>query len=432
MTVSRRLAPDAGRRRVLLVAAVAGSLVLAACSTDADDASDTDGGASTPVEATPSSRAGSDDASTTTSPPTSAPPTTSVDTAPTVDGATEPRQYDFSAVGPIVDAAVDEYGLNGAALVVVHREDGVVHEEYWGEFGPERVSLIASSSKMLVAGVLLRLADRGLLDLDAPVADAVAWGSGNPAITPAQLISNSSGLVGLGPNPAYPPYVCQFLPDGTLQDCAASIFTTPEDDADILAPDTEFRYGGAQWHVAGAVAEAVSGRSWAELIDETYVEPCGVDSLGFNNHWTQFGLSFDYPAAFAGDPATLVATDNPNMEGGAYVTAPDYAELMLMLLRDGRCNGTTVLSPASVERMLADRISDAYEGSGDGAGYGLGWFVDRTTGLRTDPGAFGSVPWLDIAGGHGAFLVIEGSGRVGNELAGELFGPVAEAVAAAS
>jgi hypothetical protein len=91
-----------------------------------------------------------------------------------------------------------------------------------------------------------------------------------------------------------------------------------------------------------------------------------------------------------------------------------------------------VLSPTSVERMLADRISDAYEGSVDGAGYGLGWFVDRTTGLRTDPGAFGSVPWIDIASGHGAFLVIEGSGRVGNELAGELFGPVADAVAAAS
>ncbi len=121
---------------------------------------------------------------------------------------------------------VDERGLNGAGLVIVDRDDGIVHEEYWGEFGPDRVSLFASSSKSIVAGVLLRLADQGLLDLDAPIADAVDWGTGNPAITPAQLLSNSSGLVGLGPNPAYLPYICQFLAQGDLATCGSSIFTT--------------------------------------------------------------------------------------------------------------------------------------------------------------------------------------------------------------
>jgi CubicO group peptidase (beta-lactamase class C family) len=94
-------------------------------------------------------------------------------------------------------------------LVIVDADDGVVHEEYWGEFGPDRISLVASSSKMITAGVLLRLQDDGLLDIDAPVADVVGW-AGDPAITTAQLLSNSSGLVGLGPNLAYPPYLCQF------------------------------------------------------------------------------------------------------------------------------------------------------------------------------------------------------------------------------
>jgi CubicO group peptidase (beta-lactamase class C family) len=427
MTDSHRPAPAAGRRPARFAAMVVGSLVLAACATNASDA---DEGATTSAGTTPASSSPADaTASTDPGSPTSvAPSTSSTDAATNPTGTTEQRQYDFSAVGPIVDAAISEHGLNGAALVVVHRDDGVVHEQYWGEFGPDRVSLIASSSKVLVAGVLLRLADQGLIDLDAPVADVAEWGSGNPAITPAQLVSNSSGLVGLGPNPAYPPYVCQFLPGGTLQDCAASIFTTPDDDALVIAPDTEFRYGGGQWQVAGAVAEAASGQSWAELIDDTYVEPCGVDSLGFNNHWTQFGLGFDYPTDFAGDPATLVATDNPNLEGGAYITAPDYARLLLMLLRDGRCDDAQVLSSAAVDRMLADRVGELY----DGTGYGMGWFVDRSSGRRTGPGAFGSVPWLDLANDHGAFLVIEGAAGVGGGLAGELFAPVADAVADAS
>jgi CubicO group peptidase (beta-lactamase class C family) len=427
-----------GRRRALLAAALAGSLALAAC---ADDGTDTTGPVPTAVAPT-TTDSGTADSDTTdsgsgdveTTPPVDAPSDT--DTGPGAGAETASNVsaagYDFSAVTPIVEAAIAEHGLNGAALVVVQRDDGIVHEQYWGEFGPDRISLIASSSKMVVAGVLLRLADQGLLDLDAPVADVVEWGSGNPTITPVQLVSNSSGLVGLGPNPGYSPYLCQFRPGGTLQDCAASIFTTTADDDAVIPPDTEFRYGGAQWQVAGALAEAASGRSWTELIEETYVEPCGVDSLGFNNHWTQFDFGFEYPLAFAGTPSTLDATDNPNMEGGAYVTAPDYARLLLMLLRDGRCGDTSVLTPAAVERMLADRIGEVYGGSGKGAGYGLGWFVDRTTGRRTDPGAYGSVPWLDVAASHGAYLVIEGAGRVGNELAGELFDPVAAAVAAAS
>jgi CubicO group peptidase (beta-lactamase class C family) len=330
----------------------------------------------------------------------------------------------------VVQQFVDEHGLDGAGLVIVDERDGIVDEEYWGEFSADRISLIASSSKMLTAGVLMSLADQGLLDVDAPVADAVAWGAGNPQITPVQLLSNSSGLVGLLPDMLYEPYACQMSAAGTLQDCAASIFTTTADDAAVVAPDTEFRYGGAQWQVAAAVAEAVSGKSWEQLIDETYVEPCGVDSLAFNNQWTQFGhLAAWYPSEFAGDPTTLVPTLNPNAEGGAYITAPDYARLLLMHLRGGMCGDTQVISRDAIDRMHTDRITDAYGGLGGTKGYGLGWLVDHDTGRIIDAGAYGSVPWLDLEHGYGAYLVVESSIADGDALASLLYDPVAEAIA---
>ena len=355
------------------------------------------------------------------------PPTTTVEPEPAV------ATYDFTAISPIVQDFIDEKGLNGAGLIVVQRDDGVVHHDHWGEFGPERISLIASSSKMVVAGVLMRLHDDGLLDIDAPVADVAGWGAGNPEVTPAQLISNSSGLVGLLPNPAYGPYVCQFLPIGTLQACAEQVFTTTDDDADIVPPDTEFRYGGAQWQVAGAVAEVASGKSWAALIDEIYVQPCGLDVLAFNNHFIQLeGEPYRYPASFDSDPSTLMPTYNPNLEGGAYVTTGDYGALLLMHLRDGMCGDNQVLSAESLDRMHSDRIMAAYGSDVWGSGYGMGWWVDRENGRITDGGLYGTVPWLDLEDGYGAYLVVEADSPTGNALAGLLYEVVEEAVAGRS
>jgi len=326
-------------------------------------------------------------------------------------------QYDFTAFDAEVETFMAESDLEGVGAILVHREHGVIHQRSYGSFTDDRVYLIASSSKMVTAGVLMHLDDQGLLDVDEPITDVVGWGEGNPTITPAQLVSNSSGLVGLGPNVAYPPYICQFLHTGTLEGCAQQIFTTTGDDADVIPPDTEFRYGGGQWQVAGGLAEAVSGKSWAELINEIYSEPCELEAFGYNNHFTQPGLAggnlLGYPAAFDGDPSILLPSDNPNMEGGAYTTIGDYGKLLLMHIRGGLCGDNRVLSEEAVRRMHADRVGEVY----GGGSYGLGWWVDATNvSLIFDPGAYGAFPWIDADREYGGFIVVEANTGVGGQL----------------
>ncbi|MEX0767620.1 MAG: serine hydrolase domain-containing protein [Microthrixaceae bacterium] len=321
-----------------------------------------------------------------------------------------------------MSAKIDEFvaaeGLSGAGLVVVDRKDGVIGEYYTGNITADRISLVASASKSLTAGVVMRLEDQGVLDIDKPIADYVDWGSAHPEITLAQLMSNSSGLPGLEDGSASAPYICQYVAAGSMQDCARTVFLSPDDDAEIMPPDTEFRYGGAQWQVAGAVAEVASGKSWAQLVDETYTQPCGLSTLGYNNHYTQMIAPegpFTYPPQFDGNPAGLAATENPNMEGGAYISPTDYAQLLLMQLRGGKCNEQQVISAEAIDRMQADRIGPAYKGStGDpqGAdallGYGLGWWVDRDNPAYVeDSGAFGAVPWIDRERGYAAYLIVE-------------------------
>jgi len=353
------------------------------------------------------------------------------DEAATTSDAASP--FDFSAVDAAIGAFVEDRALNGAGFIVVHRDLGVIHHEHWGVFDEDRISLLASSSKMVTAGVLLHLDDQGILDVDAPIADIAEWGSGNPEITPAQLLSNSSGLVGLLPDLLYAPYLCQWISGTTLQDCGATIMTAAGDDADIVPPDTEFRYGGAQWQVAGAVAEVASGKTWYELIDEIYVQPCGLEVFGYNNHFDQIaGAGFTHPPAFASNPGQLVQSANPNMEGGAYSNTTDYAQLLLMHLRGGVCGDTQVLSPEALARMHGDRIGEVYGGDAWGAdqGYGMGWWVYRDSGYLQDGGAYGSVPWLDLDEGYGAFLLTESDSGTAGELVDSIRQLVDDAVAA--
>lgn len=335
-------------------------------------------------------------------------------------GASENHAYDFSAFDQAVEDFVLAHGLEGATAAIVHEDDGLVHLEGYGTFDSGRTILIASTGKVLSSGVLLRLADDGLLDLDASITTVLgpAWGEHKADITTAQLLSNSAGLVGLLDDAGYLPYLCQFLNNGTLRECAEAIYTA-DDLADRVPPDTAFRYGGAQWQLAGGIAEVASGKTWAQLIQEIYVEPCGLTSTGFNNHFLRATLedasgSLAYPTFFNGDLNALDPTENPNIEGGAYSTAPDYAELLLMHLRGGSCGEERVLSPMAVARMQEDRIGAVYGGSTIDPtmpGYGMGWWVSRTEPLVSDPGAYGAISWLDLERRFGVVVLLEDDGQ---------------------
>jgi CubicO group peptidase (beta-lactamase class C family) len=300
----------------------------------------------------------------------------------------------------------------------------VLHQQGYGDFDADRLYLIASASKILSVGVVMKLHDEKKLDIDEPISTYLTeWGEtkvGN--VTAAQLFSNSSGLPTLeevsgsvqNPSSPYVSNLCQYNFAGTLQDCSKILYETEPP----REPDTEFGYGGSQWQLGGALAEVASGKSWAELIDETYVKPCEVPSLGYTNQYAKSALG--YPKNFMGDVANLDPaerdTANPNIEGGAYITAPDYAKLLMMHLNGGKCGKNQVLSQASVKRMQEDRVSE-YGGMvrPPFTGYGMGWWI--ADGYVADPGAYGAFPWIDEERGYAGIIMIELTSTVGAQLA---------------
>jgi CubicO group peptidase (beta-lactamase class C family) len=339
--------------------------------------------------------------------------------------AQQPALNEFTEVDARIEQFLKDNGLPGATAVVVQRDKGQVHQRGYGEFDKDRLHLIASGSKVISAGVLLALSDQGALDLDAPVSEVLsAFGEHKPGVTTAQCLSGSSGMLGFVGGTNFGPYICQYVHRGSLQSCTKSLYVA-EDKNESVPPDTEFRYGGAQWQIAGGVAEIASGKSWAELLQEIYIEPCDVPSLGYDNQYERAqleGHERGYPDFFLEDGPT--ATKNPNIEGGAYITSGDYGKLLLMHLRGGKCGDKRVLSEEAVARMQEDRIAEAYDGSTgvEGMqGYGLGWWIDRDhPGVVMDPGLYGGRAWLDNERGYAAFIVIEADETLGNALRDEV------------
>src|SRR5690606_16577250 len=87
---------------------------------------------------------------------------------------------DYAPFDSAMDAALAAQRLPGAVAVVVHRDSGIVHLRGYGAFAADRLFLLASASKPIGVGVVMRLADEGRLDVDRPIGTYVssAWGAG--------------------------------------------------------------------------------------------------------------------------------------------------------------------------------------------------------------------------------------------------------------
>lgn len=86
-------------------------------------------------------------------------------------------ERDFGAYDRAIEAAISSWNgseagaadpVRGASVAVVHKRDGLVHLQGFGDFASDRLYLVASASKILSAGVVMRLHDQGALDIDQP------------------------------------------------------------------------------------------------------------------------------------------------------------------------------------------------------------------------------------------------------------------------
>ena len=194
---------------------------------------------------------------------------------PGVNGFVAPG---YEPVGRLFARLFATPGRGGGAFVVRRRDRVLV--DIWGGYADpvarrpwerETLGLSFSTSKGVAAAVIHRLADRGLIDYEEPVAtywrEFAAGGKG--AITVRQLLSHQAGLDDLGPIVKNVSALLDHL--GAEERLAAR--------ASRAAPAAyhAITYG---WLLAG-LARAVTGRGMEELVGSEINEPLAIDGLHF-------------------------------------------------------------------------------------------------------------------------------------------------------
>ncbi|MFD7388091.1 serine hydrolase domain-containing protein [Streptomyces sp. NPDC059852] len=334
-----------------------------------------------------------------------------------VHGHCDPR---FEAVRTAFEANFRERGELGAAVAVTVGGETVV--DLWGGWADgarsrpwERDTLVNvwSTTKGPTALCAHILADRGLLDLDAPV--AFSWpefaAAGKEEVLVRHLLAHRAGLSGLRE-----PHTLQDLYDWELTTRRLAA-TEP-----WWAPGTRSGYHALTYgFLVGEVVRRVSGLRPAAFLEREVTGPLGVDfTIGLPEKESgraaelvqpPAGASGERPAALAAlPPAALAALANPAVgadqantpawraaeipAANGHGTARAVAALYGIFAGGGSYGGRRILSPEAVERVREGqgRCRDLVLGAGLGheteIGLGL-WLSGPNGSYGPNPRAFG-------------------------------------------
>lgn len=307
---------------------------------------------------------------------------------------------ELDAAANIVQSAVDDGRIPGAVLWVQQQERHEVRTFGMRSLEPERqpnradtIYDVASLTKVVAtAPSIMILAERGRLDIDAPVSRYIEEFSGGrrEGITLRHLLTHTSGLPpGLSLSESW---------DGYQEGITRAVSSQPR-----YEPGRVFVYSDVNFILLGEIVRKVSGSTLDSFARENIFAPLQMIDTGFSPE-RRARVAPTQRSEGEMLQATVHDPTSRRMGGvaghaGLFSTAKDLATYARMLLNRGELDGIRVMSSTSVGLMT----SVATPGNGF-ARRGLGW--DYDSGFSRPRGGF-PVGSFGHTGWTGSFLWID-------------------------
>jgi dipeptidyl aminopeptidase/acylaminoacyl peptidase/CubicO group peptidase (beta-lactamase class C family) len=312
------------------------------------------------------------------------------------------EQYAGDAAGPRrprIDAAhwqrrlaalAARHRVPGAALGILRigpdRDDelvevayGVLNKDTGVEATTDSLFQIGSITKVWTASVVMQLADEGLLDLDAPVADVLPeLRLSDPdvakQVTMRHLLTHTSGIDG-----------DVFTDTGRGDDCVEKYVAQLAEVAQNHPLGATWSYCNSGFSLAGRVIERLTGRTWDKAVRERLFRPLGLEhTITLPEEALLHRAAVGHVSEDTDEPVRAPVWTLPRSLGPAGIICSSAADVLgfarLHLTGGLAPDGTRLLSGASAAAM-ADWQADLPDKS-LGDSWGLGWIRFSWDGRR--------------------------------------------------
>ena len=174
--------------------------------------------------------------------------------------------------------------FNGAVLVaeqgrVIFRKGyGMANMEWAIPVEPDTKFRLGSITKQFTSALVLQLVEQGKIKLDGKLSDYLPDYRKDTGgrITIHQLLNHTSGV------PSYTGRA-NFLKEESRDPYAVSDFVKKFASGDLeFEPGSKFAYNNSGYFLLGAIIEKVTGKSYAEAVQERIFDPLGMKASGYD------------------------------------------------------------------------------------------------------------------------------------------------------
>lgn len=351
-----------------------------------------------------------------------------------------------AAIESALQPFVDDHTMAGAIGLVLS-PDGVLALQPVGVGDLQKKTLldedslfwIASMTKPMTALAVMMLVEEGKLSIDDPVEKHLPEFKGQMllaektdhqvvlkkpqrAITVKDILTHTSGLV------SRPPMDASIVSYLNLKESVMACALSPLQ----FEPGMKWSYNNPGINTLGRLVEVISGKPYAEFMQERLFEPLGMVNTTFWPSEEQVSrLAVSYKPneqtkeleptniTFIGERDISDKTRMPTPAGGLFSTAKDLAKYYRMLLNRGTLDGRVYIKESTLEKMTTNHTGDLKVSFTDGMHMGLGFHIvnlpggvtaDLSSGSFGHGGAYGTQSWIDPVKKLGFILLVQRAG----------------------
>jgi CubicO group peptidase (beta-lactamase class C family) len=332
----------------------------------------------------------------------------------------------FNELQEIIVKLMRKFKVPGLAISILYNGERVYEKGYGARNLEENLPMtedsligIGSISKSFTALLILKMQEKGLLNIEDPVNKYLEMEPflSHPDIKIVHLLSHSSGIPSV--DGQWFPVAITFgdyqriYPVTSLEDYLFHLSQTK--DEIFFKPKEKFFYNNDMYALLGLILEKLTGKTFEEVLKEELLIPLEMTRTTVKREGLEKDPKKDFIRGYLhkGTSEKLVL-EHPKLPfddflqapGGIYSSMNEMLNYADFLLNEGVFKGKRIISSDSIELAWTPQINSPY-GYGKDPKYCLGWdreedfhgytLIHHSGGLGVSTAFLGLIPDLDLA-----------------------------------